>query len=365
MLLKEITDYLEDVAPLDYQESYDNSGLIYGRNYWEIRGVLLSLDCTEEVVKEAIEKNVNLIISHHPILFSGIKKIRGNTYIERVLELAIKNEIAIYAIHTNLDNVLKNGVNEKIAKKLGLINTQVLEPKKGNFNKLITFVPKEFAESLRKYLGDAGAGMIGDYDNCAFQSEGYGFFRPLEEANPFVGEKNQIHTEPEVKLEFIYHKYKENKVLKALIENHPYEEPAYDIISLENKDKYNGSGLIGELVTELDVNQFLELVKQSFYTSCIKYTPVDKKIRKVALCGGSGSFLLFKAIQMGADAFLSSDFKYHQFFDAEGKILISDIGHFESEQFTPELLGEVLLKKFPNFAILFSQINTNPIKYYS
>lgn len=365
MLLKEITHFLEEIAPLEYQENYDNSGLIYGRSDWEIKKVLLSLDCTEAVVNEAIQVGANLIISHHPIVFSGLKKLRGITYIERVIELAIKNDIAIYAIHTNLDNVLVNGVNSKMAQKLGLVNLKILEPKKGNLRKLITFVPRSHAEKLRIQLGQAGAGKIGDYDFCSFQSEGEGFFRALDSAKPFVGERNEIHKENEVKLEVIYHKHKENSILYTLINNHPYEEPAYDIIQLENEDRYSGSGLIGEFENEITVDQYLDLVKKSFNTSSIRYTPINKKIKKVALCGGSGSFLLSKAIRMGADAFLSSDFKYHQFFDAEGKILISDIGHFESEQFTPELLGEVLLKKFPNFAILFSQINTNPIKYYS
>ncbi len=362
MKISEIMNCLEQVAPLQLQESYDNAGLITGESGWEVTGVLVTLDATEAVIDEAISKKCNLVVAHHPIVFSGLKKINGKTYVERTIIKAIKNDIAIYAIHTNLDNV-QQGVNLKIAKKLGLINTQILQPKSGLLNKLVTFVPHASLEQVKKAIFEAGAGNIGNYDECSFAVTGNGTFRGNENSNPAAGKPGQQHTEPESRLETIFPSYLKNKVLAALFQAHPYEEVAYDIYTLENQWNGVGAGLIGELQEPMESMNFLKHLKIKMNIEAIRYTEVDKPIRKVALCGGAGSFLLRHAISAGADAYVSADFKYHEFFDAENKVMIADIGHYESEFFTKELLKEIILEKFPTFAVLLSELNTNPIKY--
>lgn len=363
MQLNEITQYLETIAPLSYQESYDNSGLLCGDKNQEVKAVLVTLDCTEAIVDEAIQLGCNLIIAHHPIVFSGLKKITGATYIERVLIKAIKNDIAIYAIHTNLDSVL-NGVNAEICKRIGLLNTAILKPQQSLLRKLITYCPVDKVAEVREALFKAGAGNIGNYDACSFNSDGYGTFRGNADSKPFVGNVGEIHTEKETKLEVIFPVDKQGELLKALFTTHPYEEVAYDIIALENKYAQVGSGMVGELPETIDELVFLNQIKQVFKSKSVKYTQLlGKKVKKVAVCGGSGSFLLNNAIAAGADIFITSDFKYHQFFDAENKIVIADIGHYESEQYTKELLEGLLTEKFPIFAVHLSKINTNPVNY--
>ena len=363
MILKEITDYIELHAPLSLQESYDNAGLIIGDKYSETTGVLICIDITDEVLNEAIQKKCNLIISHHPLIFKGIKKLNGNNFTEKLIIKAIKNDIAIYAAHTNLDNIIK-GVNSIIADKLGLKNIKILSPKNGLLKKLITFCPVKHLETVRTALFEAGAGSIGNYDSCSFNAVGKGTFRALENANPFVGELNQLHTEEEIKIETIFPSYLENKIIKALLASHPYEEVAYDIISLEN-DSFNiGAGVVGDLENEENTEDFLLKVKNSTNSSCIRHSKIIKnKIKKIALCGGSGSFLIKGAIASGADILITGDIKYHDFFEADDRIILADIGHYESEQFTKDLLSALLIKKFPNFAVFISDINTNPIFY--
>ncbi len=361
--LKEITDHIESIAPLAYQENYDNAGLICGDEDMQITGAIICLDSTEAVIDEAITMNCNLIIAHHPIVFSGLKKFNGKNYVERVVIKAIKNNIAIYAAHTNLDSVL-GGVNSKIAEKLGLKNCKILSPQKNGLKKLITFCPEDKAENLRQALFEAGAGAIGNYSECSFNSLGTGTFNGDESTNPYVGEKGKQHHEKEVKIETIFPNNIEKRLLKALFNNHPYEEVAYDIIPLDNSNQTVGSGMIGELEDECDEMTFLKVVKDKMNTKSVRYTSLlGKKIKKVAICGGSGSFLLKDAIRNNADIFITSDFKYHQFFDAENRIIIADIGHFESEQYTSELFYEILKKKFNTFALHLSKINTNPINY--
>lgn len=363
MTIKEIAAYLESIAPLALQENYDNSGLIIGDSETEVRGLLITIDATEDVVDEAIKLNANLIIAHHPIIFSGLKKLNGKNFIERTIIKAIKNEIAIYAIHTNIDN-LSYGVNSKIAEKLGLIDTKVLEPGKNQLVKLVYFVPKDFADVTRNSVFEAGAGHIGKYDMCSFNSLGNGTFRAGEGTNPFVGKKDELHSEEELRVEVILPNYLLKNVINSLITSHPYEEVAYDVYPLNNEFSGTGSGIIGNLKTEVLEMDFLKTLKEIFMAQGIRYTNLLKKpIKRVAVCGGSGSFLLQQAINQKADIFISSDFKYHQFFDAENKIIIADIGHFESEQFTKELIYELLIKKFPKFAVHFTEVNTNPINY--
>ncbi len=364
MKIKEITQYLETIAPLALQESYDNSGLLVGNKDTEVTKVLISLDCIEDVVQEAIDKGCNLIISHHPIIFSGLKRLNGSNYIERTVIKAIQNNIALYAIHTNLDNVLHNGVNQKIAQKLGLENTKILSPKRDILCKLVTFCPTATAQQVRDAIFAAGAGHIGNYDECSFNSQGIGTFKGNEEATPFVGNIGEQHNEEEVRIETVFPTHLQGAVINALLQAHPYEEVAYDIYALKNKHAQIGAGIIGTLGQALDANDFLALLKNELKAEGIRYTPINKRIQKVAVCGGSGSFVLRDAIAQSADALVTADFKYHQFFDAENKLMIADVGHYESEQYTIELLAEILNKKFSTFAVLFSQVNTNPIKYY-
>ena len=363
MKIRDVIAELEQLAPISLQESYDNAGLIVGDSNWEFKGAVVCLDSIESVIDEAISQNVNMVIAHHPIVFSGLKKINGKNYIEKIIIKAIKNDIAIYAIHTNLDNVY-HGVNGKIASKLGLVNTQILAPKPNLVNKLITFVPKADLEKVRKAMFDAGAGKIGNYSDCSFNVEGFGTFKGGESATPHVGEVGKLHTEEEVKVEVVFSSYQKSKVVNALKKAHPYEEVAYDIVQLDQVNQQIGSGMIGELTEEMDSIEFLNFLKREMKADGIRYTELtSKRIKKVALCGGAGSFLLRNAIARKADIFITGDFKYHQFFDADGKIIIADIGHYESEQFTIELLGEYLSEKFPTFAFHFSRINTNPINY--
>ncbi|NLI71706.1 MAG: Nif3-like dinuclear metal center hexameric protein [Bacteroidales bacterium] len=364
MKVFEITSLIEKIAPLSLQESYDNAGLLVGDKLMNVTGVLITLDVTEAVIDEAIQKKCNLIISHHPLIFKGLKRITGQDYIQRSIIKAIKNNIAIYSAHTNIDNV-QNGVNGKIADKIGLINRQILLPKAELLLKLITFVPQAHVEKVRDALFNAGAGQIGEYDKCSFNLEGIGTFRASKTSNPFVGEKNRLHAEPETRIEVILPKYLMYKAVNALLQAHPYEEPAYDIFPLANTWNAVGAGMIGELEQEMEEVSFLKHLKQSFNLQIIRHSPfIGRKIKKVALCGGSGSEFLREAIRQNADVFISGDFKYHEFFNSEGQILIADIGHYESEQFTKDIFYEIITKNIPNFAVRISETNTNPINYF-
>ena len=362
--IKEIIQFIETVAPPDLQESYDNAGLIVGNFEAEVSSAIVTIDVTEAVIDEAIEKKAELIIAHHPIIFSGLKKLTGKNYVERTVLKAIKNDVAIYSAHTNLDSVT-DGVNSKICEKLGLKNCRVLEPVAGQLKKLVTFIPAESVEKVRTAVYEAGAGHIGNYDYCGYNLEGTGSFRGGENTNPYMGEKGQVHYEKEIRFETIFPGWLQPKIIKALFEAHPYEEVAYDIYPLENTYEKAGMGMVGELEKPLSEPDFLSLLKKTFGTGCIKHTALkDKNVTKVAVCGGAGSFLLNRAIAANADFFVTGDFKYHQFFDAENKIVIADVGHFESEQFTKELFHELLTKKFSKFAVRFSEVRTNPVFYF-
>lgn len=361
--IKDVTRYLEEWAPPSLQESYDNAGLLTGNPSHEVEGILVTLDCTEAVVDEAISLNCNLIVAHHPIIFRGLKKITGASYVERTIIKAIKNDIAVYAIHTNLDNV-RTGVNKMICDKIGLVNARILSPKPDTLNKLVTFIPKADAEAVANALYEAGAGQVGDYKNCSFQVDGKGTFLPTENTNPHIGKKNEQTYVDEVRVEVLFPSSIRGKLLQKLREVHPYEEVAYYITPLLNENQEIGSGMIGELPEPMEPSDFLFSLKNSMSLKVIRHTTLlPKKVEKVAVCGGSGSFLLPKAIQMSADFYISADFKYHEFFDADSRITIADIGHYESEVFTKDLIIAFLLKKFPTFAINFSKTPTNPISY--
>jgi dinuclear metal center YbgI/SA1388 family protein len=360
-LIKAITVF---AAP-ELQEDYDNAGLLTGSPDWECKGILCTLDVTVEVVREAVHKNCNLIVAHHPVIFKGLKQLTGKNYVEQVVIEAIKCEVAIYAAHTNLDNVLM-GVSGKMAALLNLKEVRVLQPKPKMLRRLITFAPVDKAEAVRQAVFDAGAGHIGNYSECSFNSQGTGTFKAGEGADPYVGEIGVRHEEKETKIEIVYPFYLETQVVKALLDHHPYEEVAYDIFTMENVHYGMGAGVIGSLEQPLSEKEFLKLVRDTFKIGAIRHTPfTGKMIKKVALCGGAGSFLTRTAIRVGADVYLTGDVKYHEFFDAEGKLLLADIGHYESEQYTIDLLHDLLVQKFPTFAVFKTGVNTNPVHYFT
>ena len=350
MKIRKLINFLEKIAPPSYQESYDNSGLIVGNANEKITGVLICLDSTEEVINEAIEKKCNLIVAHHPIVFRGIKKLTGKNYVERVIIKAIQYNIAIYAIHTNLDNMYHNGVNAKIAKKLTLINTRILSPKQ-KVKKLFTFVPISHSDKVRKALFKAGAGSVSNTKQLSYATVGMGTGEKIGQA--------------EVKIEVLFPSALQNKIVRSLLVAHPYKTVPYDIVAIENTNLEVGSGMIGTLKKPIPEKAFLRHLKKRMKTNCIRHTQIlGKPIRKVALCGGAGGFLLKSAIAQGADIFITADYKYHEFFDADGKIIIADIGHFESEQFTIKLLYKLIKNKFSTFAAHCTKVNTNPVRYF-
>ena len=364
MNIGNVIDALERMAPRSMQESYDNSGLLTGDRSADVTGVLVSLDCTPEVVAEAVSKGCNLIVSHHPVVFKGLKKLTGSNYVERTVIDAIRHGVAICAMHTNLDNY-DGGVNREIGERLGLKNLKVLRPKENVLSKLIVYVPADHAEALANALFEAGAGKIGNYEECSFASTGTGSFKPVGTANPFEGNLNERSTVSELRVEFLVSDHVLGAVLKAMWKHHPYEEVAHDIIPLKNVNPTEGSGMIGELEHDISEPEFLTTLKKTFNAGCIRHTSLlGKKVRKVAYCGGSGSFLLQDAIRAGADIFVTGDFKYHEFFDAENRIVIADIGHYESEQYTVNLLADFLKKNFTTFAVRLTETNTNPINYF-
>ena len=363
MKIKDLTNFLEKNAPLNLQEDYDNSGLLIGDKEMDITSALICIDSTEEVIDEAIENGCNLVIAHHPIIFTGIKKLNGKNYTERIIIKAIKNNIAIYAIHTNLDNII-DGVSSKMADIIGLENKKILSPKKNFLRKLEFYVPKKDSKKVLQSLFDVGAGSLGNYKNCSFRINGVGTFLPTKNANPSVGEIGVLEEIDEFKIELIYPKNIESQMLNELINVHPYEQVAYQIINIRNSFQEVGAGIVGELIEEIDSTDFLKLLKKKFKTKCIRHTKIVKdRIKKVAVCGGSGSFLLDQAISSGSDIFITSDFKYHDFFNAENNIIIADVGHYESEQFTKELIYDLIINNFSKFGVLLSKVNTNPINY--
>ena len=365
MKIKGIINSIESLAPLQLQESYDNSGFLVGDYETEFTRAIVSIDITEDVIDEAINKSCNLIISHHPLIFGKLSKIAANTATGKCIIKAIKNDIAIYAVHTNIDNVA-NGVNAKLCEKLGITNCKILKPKKNILKKLITYCPTDKAEAVRSALFGAGAGNIGNYDSCSYNTNGFGSFRALDNSNPYVGKLNELHLENEIRIETIYPSYIERELLKALFASHPYEEVAYDIYNIDNEFSKAGEGMIGELSKATDIKTFFQNIKTILGIEVIRHSEIKKKnVQKIAVCGGAGGFLIKDAITSGADVFLTADLKYHQFFEGEKRMIIADIGHYESEQFTKEILVDFLNKKFPTFAFLNSNVNTNSVKYYN
>ncbi len=363
MKIKEITNFIENFAPTFLQEEYDNCGLTIGDENTKIKKILICLDVTLDVMEEAKKNNCNLIISHHPVIFKEIKKINNNDLTEKIINRAIKNNICLYALHTNLDNII-GGVNSIICEKLKIKNNKILLPKKNTLNKIITFCPSKYTNKIQKSLSKAGAGMIGNYDSCSFASSGLGSFRPLKESNPFVGEKEKIHQEKEDRIEMLFSKHKEKDIIESLLKTHPYEEVAYYIQECKNVNKNFGSGMIGELESEVNTKDFMKFIKKTMKSKCLRHTEIiNKKIKKIAVCGGSGAFLIEEAIKQKADVFITGEIKYHDYFKSNNKILLVDIGHFESERYTTNLIYRVIKKNFSKLAVLKSNIDTNPIRH--
>lgn len=364
MKIQALISLLHQWAPAAYQESYDNSTLICGNTQNDIQKVLVCLDVTEDVLDEAIQLGANLIIAHHPIIFKGLKKLTGSNYVERTLIKAIKNDISIFALHTNLDNVL-TGVNREIANRMGIENPKILLPKSDILYKLIVFVPLSHAESLAQALFNVGVGKIGNYDMASFRSKGTGTFRPLEHANPHTGTVLNFEEVEEIKLEFIVEKHLLQTSIQTMLEVHPYEAVAYDCIELQNIHNEIGSGMIGNLDNNISMADFLKMIKEKFGLHAIKYTGnLQKNVQRIAWCGGSGIFLLSEAKKQKADVFLTADVKYHEFFDAENQISIVDIGHYESEQFTIDLIIRKIQAQFDGISVSATSINTNPVQIY-
>jgi dinuclear metal center YbgI/SA1388 family protein len=364
MQIADIISFLESLAPPSLQENYDNAGLITGDPGWSCTGIICSLDATEEVIQEAIQKKCNLVVSHHPVIFSGLKKINGKNYVEKTIIAAIKNDIAVYAIHTNLDNV-SDGVNGRMAKLLGLKNTAVLAPKESTLKKLFTFVPGDKAGQVLDAIFAAGGGHIGKYSECSFHTDGIGTFKAGPGTDPYVGAIGERHREQEQRIEVIFPSFLESQIITAMKKAHPYEEVAYDVVALSNHHPGIGSGIVGELPEPVEEKAFLAILKSVFGLAVVRHTAfTGKPISKVALCGGAGSFLVSRALAAGAGVYVTADMKYHEFFDANGRMLIADIGHYESEQFTTDLLVEHLEQKFPTFAVLKTGVVTNPVRYF-
>lgn len=364
MIVQDVINYLEELAPLAYAEDFDNVGLLVGDKKNIVTGILVTLDTLEAVVDEAISKKCNLIVSFHPIIFNGLKKLTGKSYVERVVIKAIKHDIAIYSIHTALDNALQ-GVNDIICNQLELTNKRILIPQSATIKKLTTYAPKNEAEKIRTALFHAGAGSLGNYDHCSFNVNGIGTFKGNNNSNPVIGNKGELHFEEETKITVTFIKHKESKILKALFETHSYEEVAYEVTTIENKNQNIGMGMIGELSTPMEAESFLAYLKTKMNTKLVRHSAIlNKPIKKIAVLGGSGSFAIQAAKTAGADIFITADLKYHDFFTAENSIILADIGHYESEQFTKNLLVAYLTKKISNFAIVLSKTNTNPVKYF-
>ena len=364
MTVREISGYLSSKIPVSYQESYDNSGLLIGNPDQMIESIILSVDVTDDVLNDAIQTGAGMIVSHHPLIFTGLKKLTGSSFVERIVAKAIKNDIAIYAAHTNLD-VIKGGVSHRMAEKLNLNSIAPLSPVEGKLVKIVVFVPESDGENVRSAMFNSGGGNIANYDHCSFNTDGYGTFRAGEGTNPYKGDVGKDHLEREVRIEVIAPDHIKSIVIRAMIDAHPYEEVAYDIYPLENRIPGVGMGVVGDLSSPLDEKTFIELLYNTFKAEGLKHSNLlGKEISRVALCGGSGGSLIADALRSEADIFVTADVKYNTFFGADGLMVMVDIGHYESENFSLEILFEIITKKFPKFAIRFSRVNTNPINYF-
>ena len=364
MTVKDILNCITEIAPLQWQESYDNAGLQVGDLNAEVHKALICLDITEEVIDEAVAKHCDVIVSHHPLIFKGLKHLTPQTYIERAVMKAVKHDIAMISMHTNLDNSYM-GVSRMLAEKLGLQHLHILQPLEGHLRKVVVFAPSSHAEKVRNAMFEAGAGCIGNYDSCSFNAQGHGTFKAGETAHPYVGEVGELHVEDEVRIETVVPKHALSQVIAAMLKAHPYEEVAYDVYAIENEFQQAGAGMVGDFENPMEEADFLRLVAEQIGSPCLRHSALTgRKVKKVALCGGSGSPFIGDALRNHADAYLTADIKYHDFFVPEGDILLVDGGHFETEQFTKELICELIRKKFPTFAAEIAETRTNAVYYF-
>ncbi|QJP34435.1 Nif3-like dinuclear metal center hexameric protein [Nonlabens sp. Ci31] len=363
MKIKDVIAHLEVLAPRFYAEDFDNTGLLTGEKTTDLTGILVTLDCLENVVDEAIDNNCNLIVSFHPIIFSGLKHLQPDDYVRKAVVKAIKNDIAIYATHTALD-LAKGGVSYRMAQEMGLNNVKTLIPKSQLIKKLVTYIPQDHFEEVKEALFAAGAGTLGNYSECSFSTDGEGTFRGNEWSKPQLGEALKRSTVKEKALSITFLPHLEAAIKATLINFHPYEEVSFEISTLENSYQNIGMGVIGDLAEALETEEFLRKTKSVFKTGVVRSSFSRKRtIKKVALLGGSGAFAIKNALQSGADAYITADLKYHDFFQGQD-LLLCDVGHYESEQFTKNLLHEYLKEKFSNFAVLCAQARTNPVNYF-
>jgi len=362
--IKDIIGTLELMAPLSYAEHFDNVGLLVGNSEEDVYGVLVCHDALETVIDEAVSKKCNMIVCFHPILFTPIKKITGKNYVERALIKAIKNDIAIYAVHTALDNH-QEGINNMLCRHLKIKDAKILIPKQNHLKKLVTYTLPTNVDAVRMALFRAGAGNIGHYSHCSFGSTGMGTYMGNENSNPVLGTPGALIYTEEVKIEVVFEHHLEHKILQALFKNHIYEEVAYEVYAMQNDYQNVGLGMVGMLEYPMDELHFLQGVKEVMKTGIIRHSRfLNKPIQKVAVLGGSGSFAIKNAIAAKADAFVTADLKYHQFYEAEDQLVLADIGHFESERYIKNDIVDFLIKKIPNFVVLLSEENTNPVKYF-
>lgn len=363
MKIKDILHQIEQLAPIPLQEGFDNSGVQVGDVNQEAKAALVCIDVTEAVLDEAIALGCNLVISHHPLAFKPFKSLTGKNYIERCVMKACKHDIVVYAAHTNLDNAI-GGINYYLARMLNLQHVRILDPQQSKLLKLVTFVPDTHAAIVRSALFNAGAGSIGAYDSCSYNTNGEGTFRAGEDSNPFCGLKGEVHTEPEVRIEVVLPLFKQQEVLQALIAVHPYEEPAYDFYALQNLWSQAGSGVVGTLPEEMEEEDFLYMLKDVFHLTSIMHSKLrGKSIRDVALCSGAGAFLVSKAIGYGADVFITGESKYNDYYDVEDRILLATVGHYESEIYTKNIFFDIISEKYSNFAVYMSGFDVNPVNY--
>ncbi|MCS7077691.1 MAG: Nif3-like dinuclear metal center hexameric protein [Bacteroidia bacterium] len=365
MIIQELIDFLQQIAPNNLKEDYDNVGLLIGSPKNEVKSVLTALELSDEVIDEAKKLNCNLIITHHPIIFRPFKKITSQSYNEHIVYRCVQEGLNVYAMHTNFDHVFK-GTNYGLAQQFNLSTLKPLRKLQEYYKVLVTFVPTHQVARVRSALSQAGAGNIGNYSECSYNVQGYGTFRPNEHSKPFSGIKNQLSQEVEVRLEMRFPAYLEGQVVSALLQSHPYETPAYHIFADHStQELYDGAGIIGDLPTSYTPKDFLKIVKQVLKTPFLRYTRTDKKkIQRIALCGGAGSFLIPDAIEQKADAFITSDITYHTFFDVPRSLMLIDGGHYETEQHVAQMIANYITQKFDTLIVNVSTISTNPVCYF-
>lgn len=373
ILVKNIESTLSQLAPAMLKMDYDNVGLQVGDSSSKVKKILVSLNITSEVAEEAVKKKCDLIVSHHPLIFRPLKNIRAGEGNSDIIIKLVRNNISYIACHTNFDSV-KQGVSFLLAEKIGLKNPKVLvtskEIRKSSYienYKLTVYVPKTHLFLLKKALAEAGAATIGEYDFCYFEQEGTGSFRPGIKATPHIGEKEKLSEITEIKLETIVPVRTVSSVIKALLQTHPYEEPAYDLYKLENDFQNYGLGAIGDLEKEVSMNEFLKIVTNKLKIDNVRFSRPEnsKRIKRVAVMGGSGGDMWRKALSQGADAYLTAECDHHTFLDAKGKLFIVEATHQATEQFAVQGLTNYIKSKYANLEVVTSQEDCDPILYYN